>query len=237
MRQYIIGFLFAIIFLGILGPGGSLFLSQITGRDESFVTDVKRYDSENRLLVQSLLDDSVTIPTVPGGIGDMYYEFAKNGSNENQVVDGSSTPVVFSLDADPVDSIFICQIKCFVETSSGQMQFGKYLTANAALTNGVSISIKSDNNLFTFPDIKTTQDWKNFFVFRNMSNFRLDLETNNDQMVASFEPKVLLVLKKQGTFGAGNDDYVNVKIQDNLTLGSMNLESQRCIGFGYTKAE
>ena len=54
--------------------------------------------------------------------------------------------------------------------------------------SGIEITILSEGITFTFPDIKSTEDWKNIFVTEPGNDFRLDVQAGSDQFIAQFQP-------------------------------------------------
>ena len=114
------------------------------------------------------------------------------------------------------------------------MKFGQFLCKNTDLLRGISFEIRSDNQTTILPDINATEGWKNYFSFPDPgSAFRLDIQSGGDEFVASFRPTVAFVIRKAGTFGAGNDDFMKIKIQDNLTGSSGgNLSQLECLAVG-----
>jgi hypothetical protein len=185
-----------------------------------FETELNRSPNNPRLGVLAI---SGTVFAVPGGAGDLLIDNAKNAGSSNLRVNGSlATPIIFSISADATETIFITELRFYGGATS--LKFEQFLGQNNALTNGIKIEIKSDNQMITLPLIKSTEDFKNKFSFGGADNFSIDIQAGADQFVASFLPSFSLGIKRQGSFGAGNDDYIKVYIQDNLTSGMSELE-------------
>lgn len=182
-----------------------------------------------------------TVLTIPGGLGKRFFQFFKNTlgtptDDMRQDCDGGSFTTAkcdFLVPIDNDEDIFISQIRCFGGCNG--IKFGQHLCKNQDLTNGIEFVIKSDNETTSLPNIVATEDWKNFFSFPFPGNaFRIDVQAGGDQFVATFAPQLSFVVRKSGTFGVGNDDFIRIRINDNL-VGSQggNLAELRCIAEGF----
>jgi len=184
-------------------------------------------DNPHRL---GILGISGSVTTIPGAIGKRFDAFFKNGGSSDMLVDGSVTPVTFRIEADATDDLFFEQIRMF--GGGNGIKFGKFLSQNVTLTIGIEVTIKSDNETLVLQLIKSTEDFKNLFSFPSGDAFRIDVQSGSDQFLAIFEPPVTFPIRKSGTFGAGNDDYVQIKIQDDISSGLSQLEG---LGVGFKK--
>lgn len=132
----------------------------------------------------------------------------------NLNVDGSVTPKVFTFPMDLLDDFFITEIKFFGRDNG--IQFGnRFLGNNTPLTNGILIEIKTDNKMIELPPIKTTDDFDDVWSFGG-SNFDIYFASGADKFTARFLSSAY-PLRRSGTFGSGNDDYIKITIRDNLT--------------------
>lgn len=113
-----------------------------------------------------------------------------------------------------LNDLFVSEIR-FFGLDSG-IQFEKFLGRNSTLTNGIEVEIKTDNNIITLPLIKSTEDFADKFAFGGGDNFQLYIQSGADKFIASFI-SAAFPLRAQGTFGVGNDDYIKIRIRDNLT--------------------
>jgi hypothetical protein len=182
-----------------------------------------------------------TVLTIPGGLGKRFFEFFKNNAptptdDMRQDCDTASFDAdvcTFQVPIDNDEDVFVSQIRCFGGCNG--IKFGQHLCKNSALANGIEFEIRSDNEITTLPVIRKTEDWKNFFSFPLPgSAFRVDVQAGGDQVVATFAPDLAFVIRKAGTFGVGNDDYVRIVINDNLTNSpGGNLTELRCIAEGF----
>jgi hypothetical protein len=182
-----------------------------------------------------------TVFTVPGGLGKRFFEFFFNtettpDDDMRQDCDAGSYAAdkcEYFIPIDNDEDIFINEIRCFGGCNG--IKFGQFLCKNTDLQNGISFDIRSDNELTTLPDITATEDWKNYFSFPFPGDsFRLDVQAGGDEFVATFGLETPFVIRKAGTFGAGNDDFVKITVNDNLT-GSPggNLNQLRCLATGF----
>lgn len=118
---------------------------------------------------------------------------------------------VYTFPMDALDDYFISEIRIFALDSG--IQFQKFLGRNSAASAGIKIDIKTDNNLVTLPLIKTTEDFADKFSFGGGDNFQLYIQSGSDKMLASFVTPSF-PLRRSGTFGVGNDDYIRITIQN-----------------------
>ena len=125
-----------------------------------------------------------------------------------------NNPVEFTFPMDLLDDIFISEIR-FFGLANG-IQFTQFLSQNQPLSNGIEIEIKADNSVITLPIIYTTEDFADKFAFGGGDNFSLYIQSGVDKFLASFT-SVTFPLRRQGTFGTGNDDYIKVRINDNIS--------------------
>jgi len=169
-----------------------------------------------------------TFTTTPEAIGARYFEMFKNGGSSDLQVNGSVTPVEFIIPLDTDEDIFVSQVRCY--GGGNGIKFEQFFSKNSALTNGVLMEIKSEDETFSFPALKTSEDFKNVFSFPDTVAFKIDNQAGADQFIAIFRPEVPFVLKEIGTFAT--DDYIKVTIQDNLTSG---LSSFECLAEGFRK--
>lgn len=176
----------------------------ITGGDNTHIADVKESNGEKRLLV-----DAQIIPT---SLGTREFLFAKNGGSTALNVDGDPAPVEFTVAANASKDLLVEALR-FYALDSG-IKVDKFLGENTALTNGILVEIKSDDEVFTFPLIKRTTDFHAYFALSRGEEFNLIFASGEDSMIATFFPEKNFFIRKQGTFGT--DDYIKITIQDNI---------------------
>jgi len=155
----------------------------------------------------------VTIPVFDSPIADSeaYDEFLLNGASKEMAVNGSVTPVDFRIEADDVQDIIITDM--ILAGQDGSLKFSKWFAQNNPLTNGVEISLKSDNALSTYDPLTTTTDLMSF----SSGNIENSSVTGEAVVISFRKFSPSLIIRAQGTHGVGNDDFIQVKIQDSLT--------------------
>lgn len=181
-------------------------------------------DPRDKRLVTVGVSGEVT--TVPGEVGDLYIENATYNSSPDLRVDGSVTPVIFSIPLSTEKDVFIRELR-FYGGGAG-IRFGQFLSKNQPLSVGVEVNIKSDDQTLILPPIQTTEDFKNKFSFGSGANFRIDVQAGSDQILAVLFFETPFPLRKIGTFTT--DDYVQVHIHDNLLAGLSEFEFM-AVGF------
>lgn len=127
--------------------------------------------------------------------------------------DAGSGFKTFTFPMDTLNDIFVTEIRFFGKGNG--IQFGSFLNLNSSLTNGILVEIKTDNNLITLPSIKTTEDFADKFAFGGGDNFQLYIQSGADKFLASFLASAF-PLRRTGTFGSGNDDYIKITIRDDI---------------------
>lgn len=178
-----------------------------------------------------ILGISGTVTTTPGEISKQYIEIFENGGGTSMRVNGSVTPIEFTIPVAIDEDIFVESIRIY--GGGNGIKFNQFLSKSGGggLANGMTIEIKSDDEMTNLLPMKTTEDFKNKFAFPSVgSDFRIDIQSGLDQFAAEWRPDVPFPLRKQGEFAT--DDYVKVIINDNLTSGLSSLEA---IAFGFRK--
>lgn len=157
-----------------------------------------------------------TVESKDASVEGLFIEKPFNGvlTEVDLNVNGSlANPVVFTFPMDALDDLFISEIKFFGRDNG--IKFSNFLGQNQALTNGILIEIKTDNNVVALPPIRTTDDFDDVFSFGG-SNFDVYFASGADKFSARFLASAF-PLRRSGTFGTGNDDYIRISIRDNLS--------------------
>lgn len=212
---------FAVVFSG--GATGTVYWDNIIRRRKT--TSLSRDPNDKRIGVLGISGD---VQQTPGALGDLYVEKFLNGASPNMIVNGSVTPVVFSIAADTEHDIYINEIR-FYGNANG-IKFGQFLGQNTVLTNGLLIEIKSDNEPTSLPTIKSTDDFKHVFALGDAQGFQLHIQSGRDDFLASLRFTSPFVIRKSGTFTV--NDYAKITVRDNLTSGVLLLEA---LAFGFEK--
>ena len=176
------------------------------------VTISRDFDSPHRL---GLFGITGNVNVTPKELADIFIAEAQNGGSSDMRVDGSGTPVDFNINASNSTDLFIEEL--IFDGQGNGIKFGNFLSKNNALTNGVEITIKSDNLTTTFPVIKTTEGFKNKWsaLGGRGANFRVDVQAGADEMLAILTFDNPFIIRVAGTFTT--DDFIRVRIRDDLT--------------------
>lgn len=134
-------------------------------------------------------------------------------------VNGSVTPVNFTISAHPTEVRFITSIE--LSGRANGIKFGQFL-ASPALTNGLLISFKSNDFMATREPVKTTDDLLDFHA-EDPDNFSLFIQSGGDKFTAVLEFGSPLELRPQGEFVS--NDYVTISVRDNLSAGILQLRA------------
>lgn len=153
---------------------------------------------------QSLPTTPVIIPSDPGLI---VKDELKNGSSPDLLVDGSSTAVNFRFNADATDDIALSELRLVLGANSIHFDATKF-GAVSSLTNGVQINVRAQSTTITIDTLKDNTDL--LALVSPTSAFFND--TGPTSVVA-----VGLSFGGQVVLDGGSSDYLEVKIQDDLT--------------------
>lgn len=139
----------------------------------------------------------------------------------NLLVNGSVTPVEFTISADPTEVKFITKV-AFGGRGNG-IKFGQFLSkAGSGLTNGILVSYKSNDFMAQREPIKTTGDFLDLHA-EDPDNFSIYVQAGGDKFIAVLEFPSPLELRPQGEFGT--DDYLTISIRDDITSGITQLRA------------
>lgn len=159
---------------------------------------------------------SGTVNFTPGTISNLLFQDCTNGAltpPNGLSVNGSVTPITFSVNATAGFDLFITDV--VLHGRSNGIKFGQFLNINSKLTNGILFDIKSDNQDADLPVVRSTDDLK--ARFSTIGGFSLDIQAGGDHFSATRSFGLTpIVVRKQGAFGPGNDDYFRVIIRDNV---------------------
>lgn len=193
-------------------------------------TELSRSPNDPR---QGVLAIAGSVTTIPGSIGDRYFERMENSGASSEILIDCAPFVAgtceFEINAVADKRIQVEYISCY--GGGNGIKFGQFLSKSGAggLTNGLEIEIRSEGQVFTFPRIKITEDWKNLFATQAGTDFRIDVQAGADQFIAQFRPIVPFPLEPIGTIASG-DDYIRITSEDDISSGINSLE---CSVFGF----
>ena len=175
-------------------------------------------DSPHRL---GLFGVTGTVSVSQKELADLFVQEAMNGGSSEMTVNGSGTPVNFRIEASTTTDLFIENL--IFDGQGNGIKFGQFLSQNSGLTNGLLITIKSEDITTTFPVIKKTEDFKNKFaaLSGDGANFRLDVQAGKDEMLAILKFNNPFLIHVAGSYST--DDYIEVRVRDNLSSGIARL--------------
>jgi hypothetical protein len=196
-------------------------------------TELSRSPNDPR---QGILGIAGTVTSIPGGVGKILLEeFKDSGGSPDMRVNGSNTPVEFTISCAQDEEKLVNEVRLFFGCNG--IKFGQFGCKNTALSNGIQFELRSEGTTLVFPfTFKTTEDLKNKFAFGTAGpggNFRVDIQAGGDQLVASFLFPQPAIIRECGAIPQP-DDYMKFTIQDNLS-GSQggNLQEMEAIVQGF----
>jgi hypothetical protein len=211
---------FAVTIGGVPGDGVVVVgFDNVVSRSKP-VTITRDFDSPHRLGLFGITGD---VNVTSKALSDLFIERASLdglGVDFDMDVNGSVTEQIFRINAKIDSAVFIQEIRFYGQGNG--IKFGNFLNLNGTLTNGVLVEIKSENTITDLFDIKSTEDFKNEFSYPSAAAFEVIFASGRDEFLATFVFQNPFLLEESGAHGAGNDDYIEVRIRDNLTqVGSM----------------
>ena len=149
----------------------------------------------------------------------------QNGGSPDLVVDGT-TPVIFSVLADPTDDIIISELRFVVTVDSIDFDGGSFGDEGNPLANGILVKLTvNDGSTSTIATIKINEDFLKLASTTGL-NVLLAQSGLKDVMAASFIFGGRMLLK------AGTGDKVEVVIQDDLTNAPKKLKYFQAVLYG-----
>ena len=179
--------------------------TRIVGSDELYAADVIREKGVNKLWVKATV--------APQILGNLLFEYVKNGTNESMKVNGSlATPVIFEFANTTINDILVNSLQ--IEGECGSPSAAGFL-GGSSLTNGIIIEIKSEDITFQFKPIRKNYEFDSLFSKGVGGNFLIYQGTGSDYVGAKFGPDSPFFLKKAGTYAT--NDRIRVYVRDNLS--------------------
>lgn len=187
----------------------------------------------NALLVQVLPETSKGVPPEDLSNLRLFREFFVDSTNSSdQRVDGSVTPVEFSVAASIGATRWVTGFRIIIEADGFELStsdFREYGAATAGLTNGIDIeAIQSGNTVFIAAEpIRTAGDYLNYADdFINLVN-AVSAQSDHLQFTFNFDTPIVLT--------EGSTDRLLIRIRDNLitALTSSATPRQYAIARGY----
>jgi len=151
-------------------------------------------------------------PVPPPDLADLVNDFAKNGSSQDMRVDGSGVAKEFIFPADGTQDIKLFGIKLVIASDSIKFE-GDQFIEDIALTNGVKIEVRSNDNTVLLGNVKRSED----LLSLPLTDVKESLNASKDWLVLTFNFALVIVLK------GGSGDFVKVTIRDNVTNNVKNV--------------
>lgn len=167
----------------------------------------------HRLGVQTI---SGTVIVRADDVSVLIEEFATTATLlKSLAVDGSSTPVVFNITANPAggDNKVIEVLKMYGTDTNIKVGETNFLGGNSALANGILIQIIKDNVTSQFRVLKTTNDILARMASSPEKN-KIINQSGGDFIEAVFD---LVDRNTQLVLKAGTTDSIKVTVRDNLS--------------------
>lgn len=137
---------------------------------------------------QGILGISGSVTSAAQGVDLLLEEFASDAGSVDLTVDGSVTPVEFTIDANASgdNNKIINAIKLYGDDGNIKVGESNFMGLNAALTNGILIEITKNSVTTTFRNLKSTND----FLARMASSPEKSLiigQSGGDYIIATFD--------------------------------------------------
>jgi hypothetical protein len=168
------------------------------------------------------------VTVTSGAIADLFQQNALNGGSSDLRVNGSVTPVDFTISCDASQDIFIEELR-FHANCNG-LKRSTFLCLNQALSNGIYLEVQSDESVTSWPVFKSTSDLADLFARGTGQNWIYEDVAGTDGIRATLTLNNPFPIRVCGTFTT--DDYILVRVQDNISSG---LVEFAFTGFGFKK--
>jgi hypothetical protein len=143
----------------------------------------------------------------PEDPGDIFRERVENGGSDDMLVDGSVTPVLFTVGADATKDTSISEVRFVL--SANKFNFGEdNFGSQPALTNGVKLEVVKGGTPSLLALIQQNED---FLTFYSPGGIFFDSAGTNDIL------GVGIFLGGAVILDANTSDEIRVSIQDDLT--------------------
>jgi hypothetical protein len=198
--------------------------STIEPGDRVTVSDDPTTPTVKRMAVQTI--GTVSISSASAAT-DLVEEYLEDGGSKDLLVNGSGTPVVFTVLADPTDDIIITELR-FVMSSQSLDWDGTSFGKGSALSNGILVQTQLDEAVSP-TTLATLQINENFLEFATSAGINVAQlpATGSVALVASFQ------FNGTERLVAGSSDFLKATIQDNLTVGALGLNYLVGVVYGY----
>ena len=166
--------------------------------------------------------DRLKVIGAPNPSSYILFEQFKDGNGlEEMNINGSITPVDFTIGADATKDKYITHIDLYtVVNEDVALSVNKFLNINV-LTNGIALNFKtSDNVHIPMPNIKRTEHLLSHFAHGN--EYIWEEEANFTFIKVSMDLSSHPIVIKSQAEGYVTDDYLKATIQDDLSNSNIN---------------
>jgi hypothetical protein len=202
--------------------GGDVAVTTTGTADVTLAFDTLKSQGKATSLDRDPKDPRVGILGISGSVrvradnvSKLFSTRAMNGGAEDLTVNGSGTPVIFTVNANPAggDVKFVETVKLY--GTDGNIKVGEenFMGTNAALSNGLEVSIYTNEEVTVLPALKTTNDLLARFATRP-SDAEIINQSGGDYLIAAFDlvsRNISIVLEP------GTTDRIEIKVQDDIS--------------------
>lgn len=170
-------------------------------------------DNPHRL---GIIGISGTVKSIADEVDELIELFAEDGGGSNDLtINGSGTPVEFTIDAEAAGGRVRVIEAIKVYGSDGNIKVGNsnFLGLNSPISNGLEIQVTKDSTTTVFRNVKTTSD----FLARlssSPSNSLIIPSSGVDYINCTFD---LVSRNIQLKLEPGTTDQIKIIVQDNLS--------------------
>jgi len=194
--------------IGVTLHSGVRRLNQISVITDGVSTvGIKDDSGDKRLLVEAQLAPGNSVTVTPANPQNIIKNRLEYGGSDNLLVDGGSSPTVFSYNADPTQNVRLVEIR-FVMVADAIECDGAHFGPISTVASGVKLEVQAGGSLSEIAVVKQTEDFLDFYSPGGIFFDRTGLK---DIIVAAIHLGGAPVLE------AGSSDFVKVTVQDDLT--------------------
>ena len=179
---------------------------QIVGGDEQFPADVIFERGQKKLLVKST--------TAPQILGNLSFDYATrlSDSSINLNVNGATVDQDFMIMSKANDLVVNSLVfECF----AGNVRTDRFLDLNSELANGILVTVKSEDQEFSFNPIRRTGEFDSLFSVGEFADFKIIAASSGTFISAKFGLSSPFIIKATGSFAI--NDFIRVRVRDNLS--------------------
>jgi hypothetical protein len=151
--------------------------------------------------------DAIAFGSVAPNPDNIKNAYVLNGTSDDLRVDGGTTPVAFTYEADPTSDISLLEMKFVLVSNSITFGSNYFGSKSGPLTNGLLVEVTSNGNTGTIELIKQNEE---FVFFASPGGF--DWVVSSKDMIYS-----TWLIGGGLKLTAGSGDKITVTVQDDLS--------------------